>query len=66
MRDMTITRASRQGAHTVPIDGRPASSLRKVNAFTYTPEEMAAVLDQQRAKRIQQSIRDYAHRKREP
>lgn len=60
--DNTVKVASRQGIKTARIN-RAASALRKVNQFAYTPEEMAAVLERARAKRIEQDISAYRFRK---
>lgn len=63
MIDNTVKVAVRQGIKTTRAI-RAASSLRKVNQFTYTPEEMAAVLERRRVQRIERDIATYAIRKR--
>ena len=66
MNDNTVKVASRQGIKTARINrATGASSLRKVNQFTYTAEEMAAALERERLKRIERDIAAYAIRKRE-
>jgi len=61
--DNTVRIAVRQGIKTSRTI-RAASSLRKTSQFAYTPEEMAAVLDQQRVKRANADMAAYAIRKR--
>lgn len=61
--DNTVRIAVRQGIKTSRTI-RAASSLRKTSQFAYTPEEMAAVLERERTKRIDADIAAYAIRKR--
>jgi len=62
MNDRTITRASRQGTHTVPVDRPRTKRIR--SDMKIWPDEVALAVEMARADRIEQSIRDYAHRKR--
>jgi hypothetical protein len=63
MNDRTITRASRQGAHTVPIDHRPHPKKLRGN-IALAPDEISTAVEMAREIRIKQDIAAYAARKR--
>ena len=63
MNDRTITRASRQGAKTTPVEGRKPRPKRIYNNVVLTRDEIALAVEMARGDRIEQSIRDYAYRK---
>ncbi len=61
--DRTITRASRTGARTVPVEHRKAKYIRgdiKLNA-----EELAIAMELARGDRIDRDLAAYAIRKRD-
>lgn len=61
MKVRTITRASRRGAHTVPIEAR---SKRIRGDTKLYPDEIALAMDMARADRIERDIKEYAHKKK--
>lgn len=63
MNDRTITRAARQGARTVPVERKPHPPTIRGNV-TLTPDELELAMEMARSDRLEQSLRDYAHRKR--
>lgn len=63
MNDRTITRASRQGAKTTPVEGRKPRSKRIYNNVALTKDEIELAVEMARADRVEQEIRDYAYRK---
>jgi len=62
--DRTITRASRRGAHTVPIPKPHPSRTTIRSDMRLTPEEVAVAMQIARADRIEAQIDAYALRKR--
>ncbi len=61
MNDRTVTRASRRGTHTVPIEAR---SKRIRSDTKLYPDEIALAVDMARADRIERDIEAYAHKKK--
>lgn len=63
MNDRTVYRAVHQGAKTVPVD--PAARSKRIRGnVPLAPDEIAVAIEMAREDRIEQDIRDYAHRKR--
>ncbi len=63
MNDRTITRASRQGTRTAPIEGRKAKYIR--GEIKLSPEELAIAMELARGDRIDRDLAAYAIRKRD-
>ena len=63
MNDRTITRASRRGNHTVPVDNHPKRTTIRSD-IRLTPEEIAVAMQIAQADRIERDIDAYALRKR--
>lgn len=63
MNDRTITRASRQGTRSVPIDQPRTTRIR--NDTQFFPDEIALAVEMARTERIERDIAAYAIRKRE-
>jgi len=64
MNDRTITRASRQGAHTTPVPN-PSRRIHYERAPYFTPEEDARFVTEAREERLNRDLAAYAIRKRE-
>ncbi len=62
MRDTTITRASRQGTRTAPID-KPRTKKVRGDSRIF-PDEIALAVEMARTDRIEREIAAYAIRKR--
>ncbi len=61
MNDRTVTRASRAGAHTVPVEsGKPK---QKQYEPKLRPDEITLALEVARQKRIKEDIAAYAARR---
>lgn len=61
MNDRTVTRATRHGAHTVPVEsGKPKP---KQYAPRLRPDEITLALEIARQRRIEQDIEAYRARK---
>lgn len=63
MRDTLITRASRQGTRTVPVESRKAKYIR--GDIKLSPEEVAIAMELARVERIERDLASYAIRKRD-
>ncbi|UYM26596.1 hypothetical protein SEA_BAUER_47 [Arthrobacter phage Bauer] len=65
MNDRIVVRAARSwvGTKTTPVEGRARPKQIRGN-IDITPDELALALDMAREDRVEQDIRDYAHRKR--
>lgn len=63
MRDTTITRASRVGAKTVPVEHKPRPKSLRGN-IRLTADELTTAMEMARELRIKSDIASYAVRKR--
>lgn len=63
MIDRTVHQAVKVGAKTVPVADRPRPRTIRGNV-ALTPAELSIALEMARRDRLEQDIRDYAHRKR--
>jgi len=63
MNDRTVQRAVKGRARTVPVDSKPKAKKVRGNV-TLTPDELTLALDMARSDRLEQELRDYAHRRR--
>ena len=63
MIDRTMHQAVKGGAKTVPVGNKPRPKTIRGNE-TLTPAELSIALEMARSDRLEQDIRDYAHRKR--
>lgn len=63
MRDMTITRASRRGTKTSPVENHPKRTTIRSD-IRLTAEEVAVALDIARSDRVEAEIEAYALMKR--
>lgn len=63
MIDRTVHQAVKGGAKTVPVSDRPRPKTIRGNV-ALTPAELGIALEMARSDRLEQDIRNYAHRKR--
>jgi hypothetical protein len=63
MNDRTITRASRRGTKSTPIEQHPKRTTIRSN-IRLTPEEIAVAMELARSDRVEEQIEAYALRKR--
>ena len=63
MNDRTVQRAVKGRARTVTVESKPKAKKVRGNV-TLTPDELTLALDMARSDRLEQELRDYAHRRR--
>ncbi|UUG70006.1 hypothetical protein SEA_ZUCKER_47 [Arthrobacter phage Zucker] len=63
MNDRTVHQAVKRRAKSVAVESRARPKQIRGN-IDITPDELALALDMARKDRVEQDIRDYAHRKR--
>lgn len=63
MNDRTITRASRRGARTQPVESKPHPKSLRGN-LALAPDELTTAMEMAREIRVKQDIASYAARKR--